>query len=222
MSIKIAARQQATQPAGPAQSFAAFTPSSISALRDGGTIIVAGTLNRSVLATVRYDGGFASADQGKIFARTKLCNGGAGPERRMSVNEMRQMRTALLAYMKAHPAESPMLYEALVTHLARASGDRGFRTKDVVTVTGTVVQRAPAPALGGESPPSGRFLFLDEPIIVDGKLVKEILLDYGFSQTGAGKHVELRGRVEVRTFEGVESGDGEYVALSAVSRGPAT
>lgn len=68
---------------------------------------------------------------------------------------------------------------------------------------------------GGEAPPSGSYLVLVEPLIVGSSKVHDIFLEgRKFAQ---GKNVELYGRLEARSYGGVETGSHPYIALSGIS-----
>lgn len=69
--------------------------------------------------------------------------------------------------------------------------------------------------IGGEAPPSGSYLVLDQPIQVNGKRVTEVFISGPDFQEG--ERVTLNGRIDVRSFGGVEVREGRYVALSGVS-----
>lgn len=68
---------------------------------------------------------------------------------------------------------------------------------------------------GGEAPPSGSYLVLGEALVVGSARVNDIFLEgREFAQ---GKNVKLYGRLEARSWGGVETGTHSYVALSGIS-----
>lgn len=68
---------------------------------------------------------------------------------------------------------------------------------------------------GGEAPPSGSYLVLVEALIVGSSRVNDIFLEgRKFDQ---GKNVKLYGRLEARSYGGVETGSHPYIALSGIS-----
>jgi hypothetical protein len=68
---------------------------------------------------------------------------------------------------------------------------------------------------GGEAPPSGSYLVLVEALVVGSSKVNEIFLEgRKFDQ---GKNVKLYGRLEARSYGGVETGAHPYIALSGIS-----
>src|SRR6185436_4216524 len=68
---------------------------------------------------------------------------------------------------------------------------------------------------GGEAPPSGSYLVLAEALIVGSSRVNDIFLEgRAFDE---GKSVKLFGRLEARSYGGVETGPHPYIALSGIS-----
>lgn len=68
---------------------------------------------------------------------------------------------------------------------------------------------------GGEAPPSGSYLVLDQPVRIDGKSVSELYLPYkDFAQ---GEAMRLNGRIDVQSYGGVETQPGSVYALSGLS-----
>lgn len=67
---------------------------------------------------------------------------------------------------------------------------------------------------GGEAPPSGSYLVLHEPIIVDGQEVKELFVG---KELKDGSEAKLSGRIDVGSFGGVEVPPTNYLQLTGVS-----
>ncbi len=76
-----------------------FMPYKATALRDGGSIILNGNLNRSVVGDVRMDGGLNSPTRGKFFASTHAWNAKSGAEKPMTKTELKQLKTALDGFL---------------------------------------------------------------------------------------------------------------------------
>jgi hypothetical protein len=90
----------AARPAAPrANSYTAFAPTKVTLVRDGGSIIVSGNLNRSVVADVRLDGGLGSPTRGQFFAATHPWNSGAGAEKPMTKVELKQLKSSLTTFL---------------------------------------------------------------------------------------------------------------------------
>jgi hypothetical protein len=69
--------------------------------------------------------------------------------------------------------------------------------------------------IGGEAPPSGSWLKLDQPITVGGQQVSELYLEY--RELADGARLDLTGRLDARTWGGVERPATAYVALTGVT-----
>jgi hypothetical protein len=69
--------------------------------------------------------------------------------------------------------------------------------------------------IGGEAPPSGSYLVLDKPIRVANKVIKEVFL-HG-EELKSGSHARLHGRIDERSWGGVETKGASYIALSGVT-----
>lgn len=83
-----------------------------------------------------------------------------------------------------------------------------------LALSGTIDNRALV-GPGGEAPPSGSYLLLVDPLAVGSSTVKQLFLEgRTFDQ---GRSVKLYGRLEARTYGGVEIGSHPYVALSGIS-----
>ncbi len=83
-----------------------------------------------------------------------------------------------------------------------------------VRVRGRIDERA-LMGIGGEAPPSGSYLILDDPLGVAGKPIHELFLEGRRFTDGA--IVSVHGRLDARTFGGVETPRRTYYALSGVS-----
>lgn len=83
-----------------------------------------------------------------------------------------------------------------------------------LSVSGKIDDRTLA-GPGGEAPPSGSYLVLVEPLIVGSSKVNDIFLEgRKFDQ---GKNAKLYGRLEARSYGGIETGSHPYIALSGIS-----
>lgn len=95
----------------PVTPFINFQPTKLSKLRDGGSIIVDGNLNRSVSAKVRMDGGINSATRGKFFVSTKTFLGASKPERAMTKGELEDLSKSITKHMANTPGRQPEYVE---------------------------------------------------------------------------------------------------------------
>jgi hypothetical protein len=85
---------------------------------------------------------------------------------------------------------------------------------DHLSLSGKIDNRSPI-GPGGEAPPAGSYLVLSEPLRVGASTAAEVFLEgRDFEQ---GRAVTVHGRLEERTWGGVETGNHPYVALSGVS-----
>jgi hypothetical protein len=76
--------------------------------------------------------------------------------------------------------------------------------------------------IGGETPPSGYFLDLDQPIRLGGQLTKSLHIGWedgsiGTQAVKAGDKLTVFGRLDSRTWGGTETAGGKYVELSGLS-----
>ncbi len=76
-----------------------FAPTGVSLLRDGGTILVKGNLNRSLVADVRLDGAINSPTRGKFFVASHMWNKSSGPEHAMTKAEMKQLKASMTKFL---------------------------------------------------------------------------------------------------------------------------
>lgn len=81
-------------------------------------------------------------------------------------------------------------------------------------LTGRVDNRAPI-GIGGEAPPSGSYLVLPNTIRLAGVATHEIFLEHPVFRPGYA--LTVYGRLELRSFGGVETPQRHYAALSGVS-----
>ena len=95
----------------PVTPFINFQPTKLSKLRDGGSIIVDGNLNRSVSAKVRMDGGINSATRGQFFVSTKTFLGASKPERAMTKGELEDLNKSITKHMANTPGRQPEYVE---------------------------------------------------------------------------------------------------------------
>jgi hypothetical protein len=77
---------------------------------------------------------------------------------------------------------------------------------------GTIVVKEPRFGFGGEAPPSGAYLRLDQPVKVGGFVTRELFL--GGRQFPKGAQVSLHGSVLVRSWGGTETAGAEYLLLA--------
>lgn len=95
----------------PVSAFAAFLPMKHSKLRDGGSILVDGQLNKSVSARVRMDGGINSSTRGQFFVTTRHFLQGARAERPMTKAELVDLQSAITRHMAKTPGRQPEYVE---------------------------------------------------------------------------------------------------------------
>ena len=88
-----------------------------------------------------------------------------------------------------------------------------YEVGQVAAFTGTV-QNQNLFGIGGEAPPSGQYLVLDQPVKVGGATVDKLFLGAGYSE---GASVTLEGRLGKKSFGGVEVQNGRYYTLSDVT-----
>ncbi len=70
-------------------------------------------------------------------------------------------------------------------------------------------------AIGGEAPPSGSYLVLDAPLAEGATMIRDVFLDGRTFKQGTA--VKLYGRLDARTYGGVETAVHSYAALSGIS-----
>ncbi len=90
----------------------------------------------------------------------------------------------------------------------------GFPSGTYARVTGRIEDRNLV-AIGGEAPPSGHWLVLDQPIKVASREFNELFV--GRAQVEDGAHVDLNGRLDLGSYGGVETRKGSYVELTGIS-----
>ncbi|MGQ0508197.1 MAG: hypothetical protein ACT4TC_23105 [Myxococcaceae bacterium] len=78
------------------QDFTYYVVRKASLIRDGGSILVDGYINRSVDARIRYDGALGSPTRGQIYVTLQEMFQAAQPERLMTANERAQLKIALV------------------------------------------------------------------------------------------------------------------------------
>jgi len=86
-----------------------FQPTKVTMLRDGGSIIVNGNLNRSVTADVRLDGALSSPTRGQFFVASHLWSehAPAGSERPMTKAELKQLKASMTQFLSAVRLDKP-------------------------------------------------------------------------------------------------------------------
>ncbi len=82
--------------------------------------------------------------------------------------------------------------------------------------TGTV-QELQLMGIGGEVPPSGNYLMLDEELSVGGVRTNKLFLGYDTQKLRSGQKVTVHGRLDLSPWGGVETPGGHYVALTGLS-----
>ncbi|MEP7121967.1 MAG: hypothetical protein ABJE95_13690 [Byssovorax sp.] len=83
-----------------------------------------------------------------------------------------------------------------------------------LALAGKIDNREPV-AIGGEAPPTGSYLVLDAPLDAGSSPIRDVFLDgRTFPQ---GTSVKLYGRLDARTYGGVETAAHAYAALSGIS-----
>lgn len=109
-----------------AHEFRHFSPTKIGMLRDGGSILLDGNLNRSVSAHVRLDGALNSKTRGTFFVSEQMFMSKAGAERKMTRSEMKDLRGSLQEFMKSARFDQATgtAYSQLVKHLDEAIGTK--------------------------------------------------------------------------------------------------
>ena len=85
-----------------------------------------------------------------------------------------------------------------------------------LALTGTIDNREPtAPGKGPDVPEEGSYLVLDTPLTEGSSLIRHVFLDgRRFDQ---GKTVKLHGRLDARTYAGIDGATHTYAALSGIS-----
>jgi hypothetical protein len=83
-----------------------------------------------------------------------------------------------------------------------------------LALVGKIDNREPV-VIGGEAPPMGSYLVLDAPLAEGATTFRDVFLDgRAFEQ---GKAVKLYGRLDARTYGGVETPAHSYAVLSGIS-----
>lgn len=110
----------------PTHEFRHFSPTSISLLRDGGSILLDGNLNRSVAAHVRLDGAINSKTRGHFFVKEQHFLGKTDAERPMTKSELKDLKTSVSEFMKGARFDKATgtAYSNLMERLDAAIGTR--------------------------------------------------------------------------------------------------
>jgi hypothetical protein len=106
-------------------------------------------------------------------------------------------------------------FSGTITHAAIIARPAGHHVPgEHLSISGKIDDRTLV-GPGGEAPPSGSYLVLAEALVVGSSKVNDIFLEgRKFDQ---GKTVKLYGRLEARSYGGVETGSHPYIALSGIS-----
>lgn len=106
-------------------------------------------------------------------------------------------------------------WEGTITHATVVARPAAHHVPgEYLALAGTIDNRELV-GIGGEAPPSGSYLVLTTPLEVGAATVKEVFVEgRAFEQ---GKSVTLAGRLEARSYGGVETAEHAYIALSGVS-----
>ncbi len=91
----------------------------------------------------------------------------------------------------------------------------GAKFGDYVALKGTI-QHRDIMAIGGEAPPSGPYLVLDQPVVIGGKSYKEVFVQ-SYGEPAQGDVLELHGRLDRYGFGGVETPASAVATLTGVS-----
>lgn len=102
-----------------------------------------------------------------------------------------------------------------ILSITRPEGARSLEPGAYHQLSGEIVHRQIF-GIGGEAPPSGTYLVLDEPRKVNGQLVKELYVER-WPELEEGAKLQLNGRLDIRSFGGVEMPPTNYYALSGVT-----
>lgn len=116
----------------------AFLPMKLEKLRDGGSIIVDGQLNKSVTAKVRMDGGINSATRGQFFVSTKTFLGASTAERAMTQLELQDLSKAITKHQAETPGRQPQ-YAELNKRIREALAKFGPAKVDVAKIPTSVI-----------------------------------------------------------------------------------
>lgn len=102
-----------------ANPFSFFNPTDIKLFRDGGSMELEGSFNKSTNVTVRFDGKFNSPTRGQFFVTVKPFLKPAQPERPMTQGEMQTLSSTLTRYQAQVPGRQP-LHAQMNRHLKTA------------------------------------------------------------------------------------------------------
>lgn len=135
-----AAATAVAAPAAPKDlGLAHFQPTRVTLVRDGGSIVVNGNLNRSVTADVRLDGGLGSPTRGQFFVASHLWNehATAGSERPMTKAELKQLKAAMGQFLSAVRLDKPtsQAYGTFMKQLDKALAGAGKAEPKVTKAT---------------------------------------------------------------------------------------
>lgn len=105
----------------PMPTLQSFAPSRICMLRDGGTMLVDGTINSGQQkVSIRYDGNLNSPTRGKFFIAYGPGNGELSKERRMTQTEIRMLLGNVRGMLRTGAVENPDMYRTFAKNLRRA------------------------------------------------------------------------------------------------------
>lgn len=194
-----------------------------------------GALSAAELQAVAEVGGRGLRGTGALTGRLELMDA-PGPQGRMVktptlVTANPGLRSAVrfaldLPAAKARPrlgqtVEVAGTIEKTTDHAGKITGARlgevtGHETGGWVELRGTASARA-IMGLGGEAPPSGIYLELDRPAVVDGEPVRALFVDRDFSEAERqaldGQPLVVHGQLGRRGWGGVETAGGTVTTL---------
>lgn len=148
----------ATTPSAPATAardlgLAHFQPTKMTRLRDGGSMVVNGNLNRSLTADVRLDGALHSPTRGQFFvaAHPWSEHAPAGSERPMTRAELKQLKAAMSGYLSTVRLDKPtgQAYGAFMKRLDAALAGPADSQPKVSKATAAKLLKATTQALNG-------------------------------------------------------------------------
>ncbi len=102
-----------------------------------------------------------------------------------------------------------------ILSIARPSQPDSLKIGEYHQLSGQIAHRNHF-GIGGEAPPSGNHLVLDEPKQVNGQTVNELYLR-NQDELAEGTRLELNGRLDQGSYGGVETPPRTYLALSGVT-----
>jgi hypothetical protein len=95
------------------EDFTLYVVRGVEVLRDGGTIVLDGYVNRSTDAVVRLDRGLNSATHGQFFVKVTVWPEPSRAERAMTAKERAQLKKSLQEYVASEPNADPAIDELI-------------------------------------------------------------------------------------------------------------